>query len=75
MRRKEFERLAFAVQMVIENEMRGYGKGMASEGYAGGYLDALHDVTAILRGTSPYDKWGFWRKAKPRQSLTKEGGE
>lgn len=30
-----------------------YARGLASEGYAGGYLQALRDVEAALKGYSP----------------------
>jgi hypothetical protein len=30
-----------------------YGGGLASEGYSGGYRDALHDVLLLLNGVKP----------------------
>jgi hypothetical protein len=35
-----------------------YGAGLACEGYAGGYLAALHDVHAAMRGLTPSSH--FW---------------
>jgi hypothetical protein len=37
-----------------------YSRGLASEGYNGGYLEALHDVDAVLRHGYPADKLGYW---------------
>ena len=34
---------------------------LASEGYAGGYRDALQDVILLLNGTEPMDRRGYWR--------------
>lgn len=36
-----------------------YARGLASEGYNGGYRDALDDVILLLNGATPY-KNGWW---------------
>lgn len=38
-----------------------YAKGLASEGYKGGYRDALNDVLLALNGVEPH-RWNYWRK-------------
>lgn len=58
------------IKKLIENcekEIRGnsnnngiYGSGMASEGYAGGYRDALEHVIAILNDCEPTNS-RYWR--------------
>lgn len=40
-----------------------YARGLASEGYAGGYRDALHDVLSALDGNHPH-RYPYW----PRES-------
>lgn len=44
----------------ISNNSRGglYAGGLASEGYAGGYRDALNDVLLALNGVCPNSR--FW---------------
>ena len=42
-----------------------YARGLANEGYAGGYLQALDDVDAAARHGYPNDPRGYWTKAKP----------
>lgn len=39
-----------------------YGKALASEGYAGGYRDALADVLLLLNGVKPNSR--YWRYEK-----------
>jgi len=41
------------------NSVGKYGAGLASEGYAGGYRDALNDVLLALRGVNPNRRW-YW---------------
>jgi hypothetical protein len=41
-----------------------YGAGLASEGYAGGYLAALNDIEAMLRHGQPNDTRGYWKDPK-----------
>ena len=38
------------IEEIHENSNGFYGSGLSSEGYAGGYRDALEDVLIILRG-------------------------
>lgn len=57
------------VRGVVQSEISGHagqGKvaaGLSSEGLAGGYLAALHDVEAVLRHGCPSDHRGYWRRA------------
>jgi hypothetical protein len=55
---------AAVVREIYDNASHGkYGAGLASEGYAGGYRDALDDVTMLLNGVEPQDHRGYFRKA------------
>lgn len=36
-----------------------YAKGLASEGFIGGYTEALQDVLLALNGVTP-DRWARW---------------
>ena len=54
------------VNMLISCHSKGgglYAGGLASEGYNGGYLDALRDVQLLLRGCYPCCKPEFWRES------------
>jgi ribosomal protein L32E len=49
----------------IQAEQRGYGdgkyaRGLASEGYSGGYAQALRDVSLLLNGVDPNDGRNYW---------------
>ena len=37
-----------------------YAAGLAGEGYAGGYRDAISDVMLALRGVNPNDRGRGW---------------
>lgn len=37
--------------------------GLSSEGFDGGYIEALNDVEAMLRHGAPRDDRGYWRAA------------
>ena len=37
-----------------------YAAGLASEGYSGGYRDALNDITLLLNGVLP-ERRDYWR--------------
>lgn len=57
-----------AVRRVVEEELRSsgrgfYARGLSSEGFVGGYLQALDDVEAALRHGFPSDHRGYWRRA------------
>ena len=66
-KRHVLKRIAVArdrVRAEIANNAAHGGKfaaGLASEGYAGGYLAALDDVEAALRHGHPTDHRGYWR--------------
>ena len=50
-----------ATNRITKNGSRDKLSGaMASEGYDGGYLAALHDVDLIIRDVSPSDPRGHW---------------
>ena len=53
------------LQKNVSAEIKGnstgfYGAGIASEGYAGGYRDALSDVMLILNNIEPRNS-RYWR--------------
>lgn len=54
-----------ALREVAGHASRGgkYAHGLSSEGYAGGYADALADVLLALRGVKPStrDYWEDWK--------------
>ena len=39
-------------------------RGLAAEGYAGGYRDALGAVLLLLNDVEPGDDRGYWRRGK-----------
>ena len=41
-----------------------YAAGLATEGYAGGYRDALDDVILVLNGVRP-ERRGWWGEYEP----------
>lgn len=41
-----------------------YGRGMATEGYVGGYSQALADVVLLLHSGCLPDTRGFWEEEK-----------
>ena len=45
----------------LANASSSFGGGMASEGYKGGYLDAIEDVTLALNGVRP-SRRGWWNE-------------
>ena len=60
-----------AVRKVVTEEIKGnassggkYARGLSSEGFAGGYLQALDDVEGALRHGYPSDHRGYWCAAK-----------
>lgn len=61
-------RLVIRVRRRIQSEMHEetdhqsmFSRGLASEGYAGGYRDALDDVLLALNGVTP-DRRGWWKE-------------
>src|SRR5690348_7744447 len=46
---------------IAANSQGKYGRGLASEGYAGGYRDALEDVMLFMRGVKP-SRRGYWEE-------------
>lgn len=39
-----------------------YARGVASEGYAGGYLQALYDCQSLLINGYPNDPRNYWKQ-------------
>lgn len=37
-----------------------YGRGLSTEGWVGGYLQALDDIDAVLRDVPPADPRNYW---------------
>lgn len=69
MTRKEFFTRLKDAREKVNREIAGnsssgglYARGLASEGYAGGYRDALSDCEAMLRHGCPHDNRGYWTK-------------
>jgi hypothetical protein len=66
--KREFLKRIEAARSRVNSEISGNAKGghfaagLSSEGYAGGYRDALNDVEALLRHGYPNDTRGYWRK-------------
>ncbi len=51
-----------------------YARGLASEGYVGGYAQALEDVRAMLDGVPPGDPRGFWTDHETHLDHPQQGG-
>jgi hypothetical protein len=47
-------------------------RGLASEGFAGGYAEALRDMDAVLRHGHPTDRLRIWSRARLRVSDRKK---
>lgn len=56
------ERLA--AEMSAHDDSK-FARGLSSEGYAGGFRQALDDVEALLVHGCPTDSRGYWRKERP----------
>ena len=70
MTKREAEQTIKAVREVVSDEISGnastgghYAAALASEGYAGGYRDALDDVLLLLQGVTPRRRH-YW-EARP----------
>ena len=53
-----------AMAEIAGNADRGslYARGLANEGWAGGYLQALRDVQLVMNGVEPNSRYGrAWR--------------
>ncbi len=67
---KGIKRLLIKTIKNVEQEIRDiqnpndlFSKGLANEGYLGGYLDALMDIQLALNGISP-TRNHWWEKGK-----------
>lgn len=62
------KRKARAALKRVSNEIAGHAQGdkfasgLASEGYAGGYRDALADVLLVLDGVPPCSRPQYWSR-------------
>jgi hypothetical protein len=68
MRKRLIDRISQAIAKVTEeihgNAQHGsYAAGLASEGYAGGYRDALWDVTNLINNVTPRRR-NYWDKTR-----------
>jgi hypothetical protein len=62
---------------VVEREISNFASNggpfagaLSSEGYHGGYRDALNDVLLVLSGVTPHRR-NFWDSVKPRDVVNK----
>jgi|WetSurMetagenome_2_1015567.scaffolds.fasta_scaffold38137_6 hypothetical protein len=67
MKRKQIDVQIAAAKQKVAEEITGnaegfFGRGLASEGYAGGYRDALDDVILLLNGVVP-SRRNYWEAA------------
>ncbi len=46
--------------MAADRQDSFYGRGLASEGYVGGYRDCLQDIQLALEGVKPRRR-GWWK--------------
>lgn len=63
---KGIKRKLYRARKRVEHEIRAvasmggkYARGLSSEGYFGGYRDALNDVLLALNGVTP-QRHGWW---------------
>ncbi len=64
---RDLKRAQKAVRAEIKGNRDGGDKfscGLSNEGFAGGYLEALRDVEAMLTHGYPADARGYWSKNK-----------
>lgn len=61
LKRIEAARKRVADEIAVNASKGMFGAGLATEGFAGGYLAALDDVEAALRHGFPTDARGYWR--------------
>ena len=68
---KGIKRLIYIVLVNIEREIHNtaaagglYARGLSSEGYNGGYRDALNDVLLALNGGIPRRNYWWTRRKK-----------
>jgi len=63
--RTQLDEITAAVTQEVRQLSAGgkYASGTASEGFMGGYLQALYDVALAANGVEP-DRWRQWRIAR-----------
>lgn len=62
LKRIEIARRRVMAEIASHAKSGKYGAGLANEGFAGGYLEALNDVEAALRHGYPTDARRYWRE-------------
>ncbi len=64
---RDLDKVLVRVNKEIKGNSVGFfGGGLASEGYAGGYRDAIHHVINALNGVKPNCTLGYWDEYKER---------
>ena len=58
--RKKIQKVTQKIQDEMSSDNSFYARGLSSEGYAGGYRDALYDIQLILNDVIP-DGRNWWR--------------
>ena len=65
LRRIEAVRAVVRAEIKANSDQGGiYARGLANEGFAGGYLQAIDDIEAALRHGYPNDHRGYWRDSE-----------
>ena len=67
MNKRKLQQTINKARVEVNEEIIGFAKrstiaaGLSSEGYAGGYRDALDDITLLLNGIAPHRRnyWNF----------------
>lgn len=69
-----------AVREVVQAEITGsskdgglYARGLSTEGFAGGYLQALDDIDGAITHGYPSDHRGYWATADRNLASPKKG--
>lgn len=64
LKRMKAVRKIVAAEIVANGASGGkFARGLASEGFAGGYLQALDDIDGALVHGYPSDHRGYWRRS------------
>jgi len=61
MTKKQLLARIYAAQNRVRGEIGGPAAGLYAEGYAGGFRQALYDITNLLHDVEPSDDRGYWR--------------
>ncbi len=69
LRRMARVREVVSASIAANREGGKYARGLASEGFDGGYLQALDDIEGALRHGYPSDHRGYWKAAEAADPL------